>query len=106
VTGHLGYVGSPAASTTATSGYSQYLVLLGKCVPLAVATAAVRAYRTRLLGAWLTLAVLSIAAIIAAVSQLSGTAHQDHRQSGDHHAADPKIPYSNPGQLAVSPSST
>jgi len=65
VTGHLGYVGSASASTTATTGYSQFLTLLGECLPLAVAAAAMRAYRTRHLMARLTLAILFIAAIIA-----------------------------------------
>lgn len=65
VTGRLGYVGSVATYATSASGYAQYLALLGECLPLAVAAAAMRAYRTRRLGAWLTLAIIFIAAIIA-----------------------------------------
>jgi hypothetical protein len=70
VTGHLGYVGAAAASATTASGYSQYLALFGECVPLAVAAASVRAYRSRRLGTWLTLAVIFIGAIV--VGAVSG----------------------------------
>lgn len=63
LTGHLGYIGDVAASVTTASGYSQYLAVAGECVPLSVAAAAVRAYQTRLAGAWLTLAVLFAGAI-------------------------------------------
>jgi hypothetical protein len=65
VTGHLGYVGSVATSVASASGYAQYLSLLGECVPLAVAAASMRAHETRRLGAWLTLAVLFIVAMVA-----------------------------------------
>jgi hypothetical protein len=70
LTGHLGYVGDAAASVTTASGYSQYLAVAGECVPLAVAAAAVRAYRTRTPGAWLALAVLFATAI--AVGAVAG----------------------------------
>jgi len=63
LTGHLGYIGDVAASVTTASGYSQYLAVAGDCVPLSVAAAAVRAYQTRLAGAWLSLAVLFAGAI-------------------------------------------
>jgi hypothetical protein len=63
--GHLGYVGLGATPQAAVAGYSQFLALLGECVPLAVAVAALRAYRTRLPGAWATLAVLFAGAIVA-----------------------------------------
>ena len=65
VSGHLGYVGAGYVTTSATPGYSQFLALLGQCIPLSVAAAAVRAYQTRLRTAWLTLAVLFTAAVIA-----------------------------------------
>ena len=70
VTGHFGYVGQVAGSTTTASGYSQYLALFGECVPLAVLSAAVRAYRAPRLGAWLTTAVLFTGAIV--VGAVSG----------------------------------
>ena len=70
LTGRLGYVGAVAASTTTASGYAQYLGLFGECVPLAVAAASMRAYRRPRLGAWLTLAVLFIGAVI--VGAISG----------------------------------
>jgi hypothetical protein len=63
--GHLGYVGLGATPQVAVAGYSQVLALLGECVPLAVAIAAVRAYRTRRPSAWATLAVLFAGAIVA-----------------------------------------
>jgi hypothetical protein len=65
LTGRFGYVGDVSSSVTSASGYGQYLAVAGECVPLAVAAAAVRAYRTRTLGARVTLAVLFTAAIIA-----------------------------------------
>ena len=65
LTGHLGYIGDAAASVTTASGYSQYLAVAGDCVPLSVAAAAVRAYQTRVAGAWLSLAVLFAGAICA-----------------------------------------
>jgi hypothetical protein len=63
--GHLGYVGLGATPQAAVAGYSQFLALLGECVPLAVAIAALRAYRTRLPSAWATLGVLFAGAIVA-----------------------------------------
>ena len=63
--GHLGYVGLGATPQAAVAGYSQFLALLGECVPLAVAVAALRAYRTRRPGAWATLTVLFAGAIVA-----------------------------------------
>jgi hypothetical protein len=63
-TGRFGYVGNVASSVSSASAYDQYLALAGECVPLAVAAAAVRAYRTGERGAWLTLGVLFTAAII------------------------------------------
>jgi hypothetical protein len=70
VTGHFGYVGSVASSVTTVSGYSQYFAVFGECVPLAVLAASVRAYRRSSLGAWLTLTVLFIGAIV--VGAVSG----------------------------------
>jgi hypothetical protein len=64
LTGHLGYVGDVAASVTGASGYSQYLAVAAECVPLAVLAGAIRAYRTRKLGAWLALGILFAAAIV------------------------------------------
>jgi len=65
LTGYFGYVGDVAASVSTASGYQQYLAVVGECVPLAVATAAIRAYRIRTPGAWITLAILFAAAIVA-----------------------------------------
>jgi len=65
LTGHFGYVGNVEASVSTASGYSQYLAVAGECVPLAVVAAAIRAYRTRTIWAWLTLLVLFAAAIAA-----------------------------------------
>jgi hypothetical protein len=65
LTGRLGFVGDAAAAVSTASGYAQYLAVAGDCVPLAVAAAAVRAYRTRLPSARVTLAVLFAAAIAA-----------------------------------------
>ncbi len=55
---------------TTASGYSQYLAVAGECVPLAVVAGAIRAYRTRTLGAWLALGILFAAAI--AVGAVAG----------------------------------
>jgi hypothetical protein len=63
VNGHLGYVGDAAGSVSTASGYGQYLAIAGECVPLAVVTAAIRAYHVRTIGAWLTLAALFVTAI-------------------------------------------
>jgi hypothetical protein len=65
LTGHFGYVGNVAASVSTASGYAQYLVVAGECVPLAVVAAAVRAYQTRTPGARLTLLALFATAIAA-----------------------------------------
>jgi hypothetical protein len=62
--GHLGYVGLGATPTAAVAGYSQFLALLGECMTLGVAAAAIRAYRTRLPSARATLAVLFAGAVI------------------------------------------
>jgi hypothetical protein len=70
LTGHLGYVGDVTASVTTASGYSQYLAIAGQCVPLAVLAAAVRAYWTKTLAAWLSLGVLFTVAI--ALGALAG----------------------------------
>jgi hypothetical protein len=64
VTGHLGYVGDAASGVTSASPYQQYLSIAGNLVPLAVAAAAVRAYRGGARGARLTLAVLFTGAIL------------------------------------------
>jgi hypothetical protein len=64
LTGRFGYVGDVAASVTTASGYSQYLAVAGECVPLAVLAGAIRAYRARTLGAWLSLGILFAAAIV------------------------------------------
>ena len=65
LTGRFGFVGDAAGAVSTASGYGQYLAVAGECVPLAVMAAAVRAYRVRRPGAWLTLAVLFGAAIVA-----------------------------------------
>jgi hypothetical protein len=65
LTGHFGYIGNVKASVSTASGYGQYLAIAGECVPLAVVAAAIRAYRTRSLWAWLTLLVLFATAIAA-----------------------------------------
>jgi hypothetical protein len=62
--GHLGYVGLGATPTASVAGYSQFLALLGECMPLGVAAAAMRAYRTRLPGPRATLAVLFASAVV------------------------------------------
>jgi hypothetical protein len=63
LTGHFGYVGDVAASVTTASGYSQYLAVVGQCVPLAVLAGAIRAYRVRTLGGWFALGILFVMAI-------------------------------------------
>ncbi len=63
--GHFGYVGLGATPTVAVAGYSQFLALLGECTPLAVATAAMRAYQTRLPSARAALAVLFACAVVS-----------------------------------------
>jgi hypothetical protein len=70
MTGHFGYVGAAAAAASSASGFSQYVAIAGECVPLAVAVAAIRAYRTRTPSARVTLAVLFAAAV--AVGAVSG----------------------------------
>jgi hypothetical protein len=70
LTGRLGYVGEVAASVTTASGYSQYLAVAGQCVPLALMAAAIRAYRTMTLGAWVT--TLVILAITIAAGAIAG----------------------------------
>jgi hypothetical protein len=65
LTGRFGYVGDVSSSVTTASGYGQYLAVAGECVPLSVAAAAVRAFRTRTLNARVTLAVLFTAAIVS-----------------------------------------
>jgi hypothetical protein len=70
LTGHFGYVGDAAASVSTASGYSQYLAVLGECVPLAVVVAAIRAYQARTAAGWATLAVLFTTAI--AVGAVAG----------------------------------
>jgi hypothetical protein len=64
LTGHFGYLGNVEASVSTASGYGQYLAVAGECVPLAVVAAAIRAYQTRTLWAWLTLLVLFVTAIV------------------------------------------
>jgi hypothetical protein len=63
LTGRFGYVGDVASAVTTASGYSQYLAVAGDCVPLAVMAGAMRACRSRTLGAWLTLSVVFAAAV-------------------------------------------
>jgi hypothetical protein len=70
LTGRFGYVGTVAGAVTTASGYSQYLAVAGECVQLAVAAAAIRAYRTRTPGAWLSLVIVFAAAI--SVGALAG----------------------------------
>jgi hypothetical protein len=65
LTGRFGYVGNVQASVSTASGYGQYLGIAGECVSLAVVAAAIRAYQTRTLWAWLTLLVLFVTAIVA-----------------------------------------
>ena len=65
LTGRFGVVGDAARAVSTASGYGQYLAVAGNCVPLAVAAATVRACRARRLEAWLTLAVLFGAAMVA-----------------------------------------
>jgi hypothetical protein len=65
LTGHFGYVGNSAASVSTASGYSQYLAVIGECMPLSVVTAAIRACHVRTTGARITLAGLFGAAIAA-----------------------------------------
>lgn len=62
-TGHLGYVGDAASAVTSASSYQQVLSLAAFCAPLAIAVAALRAFRERAPGAGLTLAVLLAAEI-------------------------------------------
>ena len=65
LTGHFGYIGNVEASVSTASGYSQYLAVAGECVPLAVVAAAIRAYRTKTIWAWLTLLIMFATAIAA-----------------------------------------
>jgi hypothetical protein len=65
LTGHFGYVGDAQASVSTASGYGQYLAIAGECVPLAVVAAAIRAYQSPTLWAWLTLLALFVTAIVA-----------------------------------------
>jgi hypothetical protein len=65
LTGHFGYVGNTAASVSTASGYSQYLAVIGECVPLSVVAAAIRACHARSPGAWGTLGALFATAIAA-----------------------------------------
>jgi hypothetical protein len=65
LTGRFGYVGDAAVAETTASGYGQYLAVAGECVQVAVAAAAIRAFRVRTPGAWLSLAVVFTAAISA-----------------------------------------
>jgi hypothetical protein len=69
-TGRFGYVGDAAAVSTTASGYGQVLGIAALCGPLAVAAAAVRAYRNPARGAWFTLAVLFVVEI--AIGAASG----------------------------------
>lgn len=69
ITGRFGYVGDvQAAFTTTTSGYQQWLSVLSECAPIAVATAALRAYRERAPGARVTLGVLFLAEIAIGIT--------------------------------------
>jgi hypothetical protein len=65
LTGHLGYVGDAAGAATSATGYGQFIALAGECLPLSVLTAAIRAHRTRTLGARVTLAFLFSASVVA-----------------------------------------
>ena len=65
LTGHFGFLGNVQASVSTASGYGQYLAVAGECVPLAVVAAAIRAYRTRTLWAWLALVAAFVTAIAA-----------------------------------------
>lgn len=60
-TGRFGYVGDVSSAVSTASGYGQILSLLSLCAPLAVAAAALQAYRERRPGARITLAVLFLA---------------------------------------------
>jgi hypothetical protein len=70
LTGHFGYVGDVSSTVSSASGYGQYISILGECVPLALAVAAVRAYATRTPRAWLTVCILFTAACV--VGALAG----------------------------------
>jgi hypothetical protein len=61
MTGHLGYVGSASAGLSGATGYSQVITDLGYLAPLAVAAAALQAYREHRPGARVTLAILAAA---------------------------------------------
>jgi hypothetical protein len=62
-TGRIGYVGDVSSAVTNATGYGQALAALGLFGPLAVMTAALRAYREQVPSARLTLAVLFLAEI-------------------------------------------
>jgi hypothetical protein len=68
-TGRFGYVGDAASAVSTATGYAQVLNLLGFCAPLAVATAGLQAFRGRLPGARLTLAILFVAELIVGAAE-------------------------------------
>ena len=62
-TGRFGYVGDVQSAFTGTTGYQQWLSVLGLCAPMAVAAAALQSYRDRVPGARVSLAILFMAEI-------------------------------------------
>jgi len=64
-TGRLGYVGDPAAAVASATWYGQFLSLVTLFCPLAVACAALLAWREKVPGARVTVAVLFAAEITA-----------------------------------------
>jgi hypothetical protein len=68
------YVSTVAGVVPTAAGYGQYLVIAAECVPLAVATAAIRAYRIGTPAAWLSLVIVLTATIISgALASSKGT---------------------------------
>jgi len=63
-TGRFGYIGDAQSAVTTASSYEQLLNVLSYCAPLAVAAAALQAYRDRVPSARVTLAVLFLAEIV------------------------------------------
>jgi hypothetical protein len=66
LTGHFGYVGDPAAAVSSAAWYQQVLTLAALACPLAVAAAALRAYREDAPGARIALAILFAAECVSA----------------------------------------
>jgi hypothetical protein len=68
VTGRFGYVGDAASVVSSASAWQQALSLAALCAPIAIAVAALRAFRERVPGARVTLVVLVAAETVEAAA--------------------------------------